>query len=201
LTESEHAIYRTALEAVKSQLQKLTALTEQLNQIAPHPESNANSATALTSTEISLMAGHPPTQWQVLREVLSLELGSVFLCARNEGAGKEYAIVQQFPAESLYAKANGQTTVLESGNDCIVLVGDYVKRARLTIQFMASDAVAHAQQIVWENSKGRDMSRVVRSISAQFNEAVSEEVHAGREHATISLGKRQSTGIGFKRGA
>jgi hypothetical protein len=201
LTESEHALYRTALGAVKGQLRELTTLSEQLNQIPQHPESNGIGGTPLTDTENSLMTRHPPTQWQVLRKVLSLELGNVLLCARNADAGKEYAIVQQFPAESLYAKANGQTAVLEKGNDCVVLVGDYVKRARLTIQFMASDAVAHAQEIIWKNSNGRDMSRVVRSISAQFTHAVSETVRVEKEHASLSFGRRPSIGIGFKRGA
>lgn len=200
LTESEHAIYRTALEAVKGQLHELTSLAEQLNQIDPRPEFYGNGRTPLTDKEDWLIAGHPPTKWQVLRKVLSLELGSVLLCARNEGAGKEYAIVQQFPVESLYAKANGHTAVLERGSDCVVLVGDYVKRARLTIQFMASDAVAHAQEIIWKNSNGRDMSRVVRSISAQFTHAVSEGVQAEKEHTSLSFGRRPTMGIGFKRG-
>jgi hypothetical protein len=199
LTESEHALYRTALEGVKGQLQELTMLAEQLNQIALKPDSIGNGRTALNNTEHFLTTGHPPTQWQILRKVLNLELGSVLLCTRNGAEGREYAIVQRFPVESLYAKANGQTAVLELGNDCIVLVGDYLKRARLTIQFMASDAVAHAQEIIWNNSNGQDMSRVVRSISAQFKQAVSERVQAGREHATVSLGRKQSMSIGFKR--
>jgi hypothetical protein len=49
-------------------------------------------------------------EWEPQTELLKLPKTTVVLC--RQSAGNDFAIVQQFPAESAYAKANGQNKIL-----------------------------------------------------------------------------------------
>jgi len=52
---------------------------------------------------------------------------------------------------------------------------------------MASDTVSRAQEIIWNNSNGRDISRVIQAISDQFNEAVVERVETRQNRSVYDL--------------
>jgi hypothetical protein len=64
---------------------------------------------------------------------------------------------------------------------------------------MASDAVARAQEVIWKNSNDRDVSRVVRAISDQFNEAAAEKIETGQNTRMSNLTENQHNGVRFTR--
>jgi hypothetical protein len=199
LTESEHNLYLEALGAVKKQLLELSDFSHQLNQVAELCESASGVTVSRNGTESVLTTPKPPASWKVVNQILKLELGSILLCSHEDGDGKDYAIVQRFLPQSLYAKAHGAIVVQAQGNDPTILVQDYIERVRHTLRFMASDAVARAQEIIWKNSNDRDVSRVVRAISDQFNEAVAEKIETGHNTRMSILTENQNNGVRFTR--
>jgi hypothetical protein len=199
LTESEHNLYLEALSAVKKQLLELSDFSHQLNQVAELCESASGITVSRNGADSVLTTPKPPASWKVVNQILKLELGSILLCSREDGDGLDYAIVQRFLPQSLYAKAHGATVVQAQGNDPTILVQDYIERVRHTLRFMASDAVARAQEIIWKNSNDRDVSRVVRAISDQFNEAVAEKIETGQNSRMSILTENQHNGVRFSR--
>lgn len=91
-----------------------------------------------------------------MNQILKLELGAILLCSHEDGDGQDYAIIQRFLPQSPYAKSNGAIVVQAQGNDPALLVHEFIERARHTLRFIASDAVARAQEIIWKNTNGRD---------------------------------------------
>ena len=199
LTESEHNLYLEALGLVKKQLLELSDFSQQLDKVAEWQDFEAPLKTIRDGTESVLTTPKPPGSWKVLNQILKLELGSIVLCRHHEGEGQDYAIIQKFLPQSLYAKANGAIVVLAQGNDPAALVQEYIERARHTLRFMASDAVARAQEVVWKRAEGQDVSRVVRAISDQFSEAVAERTQLNHDHSVSVALERHQNGFGFSR--
>jgi len=199
LTESENRLYLEALSTVKKQLLELSDFSQQLDKVAEWPNLEISTRASRNGLDSPLATSKPAASWNVIRQILQLELGSIALCHHHEGEGQDYAIIQKFLPQSLYAKANGAIVVLAQGNDPAALVQEYIERARHTLRFMASDAVARAQEVVWKRSEGRDVSRVVRAISDQFSEAVSEKAHLNRVRSVSVARERQQNGFGFTR--
>jgi hypothetical protein len=199
LTESEHKLYLEALSVVKNQLLELTDFSDQLNKVAEWHEVGGGMATSRNGVESNLTTQKPPVSWKVMNRILKFELGSILLCGRDEGEGKEYAIIQRFLPQSLYAKANGELVILSQGDDPVHLVQEYVERARHTLRFMASDTVARAQEIVWKKSGGQDMSRVIRAISEQLKEAVAEKIQTTNNQSVSVVTENHRNGVRFTR--
>jgi hypothetical protein len=199
LTESEHNLYLEAQSVVKKQLLELSDFSHQLDRVAEMCESANGITVSRNGAESVLTTTKPPASWKVVNQILKLELGSILLCSHENGDGLDYAIVQRFLPQSLYAKAHGAIVVQAQGNDPTILVLDYIERVRHTLRFMASDAVARAQEIIWKNSNDRDVSRVVRAISDQFNQAVAEKIEVGQNSRISNLTENQHNGVRFTR--
>jgi hypothetical protein len=199
LTESEHNLYLEALSVVKEQLLELSDFSHQLHKVSEGHEVGKAVSASRNGDEPILTTQKPLASWKVVNRILKLELGSILLCSRDKGDGQDYAIIRRFRPQSLYAKANGAIVVLAQGNDPTLLVQDYIERVRHTLRFMASDTVGRAQEIIWKNSNGRDVSRVVRAISDQFNEAVVEKIGTGQSRSVSVLTENQRNGVRFMR--
>jgi hypothetical protein len=197
LTESEHNLYLEGLTVVKKQLLELSDFSQQLDEVAKRHDVCSAMAACRNGAESLLTTSKPPASWKVVNRILKLELGSILLCSRTEGEGQDYAIIQRFLPQSLYAKANGAIVVQAQGNDTTLLVQDYIERVRHTLRFMASDTVARAQEIIWKNSNGRDVGRVVQAISDQFNEAVAEKIGTGPNRSVSIVTENRQNGARF----
>jgi hypothetical protein len=199
LTESEHNLYLEALAVVKKQLLELSDFSQQLDEVAKRHDVCAAMMASRNGAESILTTTKPAASWKVVNRIVKLELGSILLCSRTGGEGQDYAIIQRFLPQSLYAKANGAIVVQAQGNDPALLVQEFIERARHTLRFMASDAVARAQEIIWKNSNGRDVSRVVRAISDQFNDVVAEKIEIAQKRSVSVLTENQQNGVRFTR--
>lgn len=199
LTESENRLYLEALSTVKKQLLELSEFSQQLDKVAEWRNLEISTGASRNGLNSLLTTPKPAASWNVERQILKLELGSILLCSRCDGEGRDYAIIQKFLPQSLYAKAHGAVVVLAQGNDAVALVHEYVERARHTLRFMASDSVARAQEIAWKKADGRDVSRVVRAISDQFTEAVSQKNQLDLDRAVSGPSERHQNRFGFTR--
>lgn len=159
-TESEINGYRAAFGAIANEYASLTGLKEQLdkpNQI------RASSEKEVCTSEIGV--------WQVRSTLLNLGQSDMLLCQRKN----EFAVIERFKDESLFAKANGNAQILLDGNDPMKLANEFKENAQLTLEFMASNMVAKAQKIVWGQYQGERAGRLVEAISERCRLAVSNE--------------------------
>ncbi|MGO9609934.1 MAG: hypothetical protein ACLPT4_09885 [Verrucomicrobiia bacterium] len=99
---------------------------------------------------------------------------AVLLC--RHPTENEFAIIQRFPAESAYAKANGQGEILLKNADAGHLVNEYAGRAQHTLRFMASNLVSKAQRVAFEQFPEHNPGRVTRAISDRCLLAVGESL-------------------------
>jgi hypothetical protein len=102
-------------------------------------------------------------EWHAQAPLLRLPKCAVFLC--RHPTENEFAIIHLFPAESAYAKANGQDQVLLRNSNLRQLVGEYAACVQHTLRFMASNLVARAQRVAWEQFPEQSPGKVVRAIS------------------------------------
>jgi hypothetical protein len=159
-TQREIESYRTAFGAIAMELAKTKELKEQLDHIG---ERYLSGETQSTSPEIG--------QWAIRSRLLNLEGGDVLLCERNA----EFAIIERFRPESRYAQAHGRTEILLQGDDPDKLLENFKTDAHLTLEFLASNLVAKAQRIVWEQFPDERPGHIVTAISERCRQAVNPQ--------------------------
>lgn len=110
-------------------------------------------------------------RWEVRSALLNLNHGEILLCQR----GNEFAVIERFHEDSPYAQGNGNAQMLWKGNDAEALTEAFKGDARLTLEFMASNLVAKAQKIVWEQYPDHRPGHIVAAISERCHQAVANE--------------------------
>jgi hypothetical protein len=173
-TESEINGYRTAFGAIANEYVSLTGLKEQLDKPnRVHPSSEKEVCTS----EIGV--------WQVRSTLLNLGQSDILLCQRKN----EFAVIERFRDDSLFAKANGNAEILLDGNDPVNLSNQFKENAQLTFEFMASNMVAKAQKIVWQQNLEEREEKLVEAISQRCrlvvapDEAISETPEIRHSHS------------------
>jgi cation transport regulator ChaB len=155
----EHSVAGTpAFAVIQPELDQLTDLKYQIDRCRSLTDS-------LTTTASLVVEG---VEWQIQRRLLKLPATEVFLC--HDPRPPTFAIVQRFRADSVYARANSQAEILATGATPRQLVRDYADDARHTLRFMASNLVAQAQRVAWEQFPERNPSRVMRAISERCHQ-------------------------------
>lgn len=160
LTRSEMNGYRAAFGAIGNEFVSLKELKEQLDK--PN-HVRASTEKEICTSEIGV--------WQVRSTLLNLGQSDILLCQRKN----EFAVIERFRDESLFAKANGNAQILLDGNDPMRLANEFKENAQLTLEFMASNMVAKAQKIVWQQHAGDREQRLIEAISERCRLAVSNE--------------------------
>lgn len=160
LSEDEINGYRAASSAIAEQLNYAKDLNRQLGMERKLPES-CDFEVSMSETE----------RWEVRSALLNLNHGEILLCQR----GDEFAVIERFNEDSPYAQANGNAQMLWKGNDATALTEAFKDDARLTLEFMASNCVAKAQKIVWEQYPDHRPGHIVAAISERCNQAVANE--------------------------
>jgi hypothetical protein len=158
-TETEIKGYRAAFGAIASELESVTRLTRELGK------------RGLTPSEKEI---HTPEigRWLVRTQLLSLGQGEILLCQR---ADYDFAIVERFRSDSLYAKANGRAEILSHGERNRPLTEEFKCNAQHTLEFMASNLTAKAQKIVWEQFLDHRPGHIVALITERCHQAIANE--------------------------
>jgi len=176
-TETEIKGYRAAFGAIAGELESVTKLKKELGRHGLTP-----SEKEIYTPEIG--------RWLVRTRLLSLGQGEILLCQR---ADYDFAIVERFGGDSLYAKANGSAEILSQGERNRPLTEEFKGNAQHTLEFMASNLTAKAQKIVWEQFPDHRPGHIVAAISERCRQAVVNE-------ETISQSQKltQSTSRGMR---
>lgn len=202
LTRSEFDSYNEAFETIKDELAALTQIKADLKELSVNPGVFAIPDAQFTEKALETKhseRGDLNLQWDIRSRLLKLTCTDVFLCERMTSEGKQFAVIERYGNESLYAKANGNTNVLLVSNDAHQAVQDYAARADHTLHFMASNMVATAQRVVWQRVASQNPSRVIRAISERCSKAIGDaqdDVQAKILERKLSSRQNQSVGQG-----
>ncbi|HUK83222.1 MAG TPA: hypothetical protein VLZ12_11395 [Verrucomicrobiae bacterium] len=164
-THGERRAYRTAFETIQPEFEQLTELKKQMMGLRPHALQPG--ADSFGMGTVLAMAG---VEWHSQIRLLKTPASEIFLC-RNPLA-PTFAVIQRFQADSPYAQANGNAEILLRGDDASQLVREFAAAARHTLRFMASNLVAGAQRVAWEQFPEQNPGKVVRAISERCHRLV-----------------------------
>jgi hypothetical protein len=159
-TAKEIKSYRAACGEIAEALESLIRLKKQLSESRQLPVS---SETEIYTPQIG--------RWQVRSALLNLGPSEILLCQRED----DFAVIERFRNDSPYARANGNAEILLQGRDAGQLAEDFNRNAQLTLEFMASNLVAKAQKVVWEQFPDDRPGRIVAAISERCRQAVANE--------------------------
>lgn len=170
-TRTEIEGYRAAFGAIASELESVTRLKTELGRQSLKP-----SEKGIQTPEIG--------RWLVRTRLLGLGQGEILLCQR---ADYDFAIVERFGSDSLYARANGRAEILSQGERNRPLTEEFKGNAQHTLEFMASNLTAKAQKVVWEQFPDHRPGHIVAAISERCRLAiVNEETISQRQKLTHS---------------
>src|SRR5438132_517218 len=190
LTHSELEAYDAAFRTIRQEFSELEKLQDQVNHLAKirwdHPAALRHFTSFPTED----------ARWDAYGVLLKTSASEVLLCRKAEGA--EWAAIQRLPVNAPYAQAHGATEVLVTGNDARTVTDEYAAQAQHTLRFMASNLVAKAQKVVWDEYSHANPDRVMRALSERCahvvkNTEVVREVQSVKESVVES--PRRSRGI------
>ena len=172
LTRSELEAYDAAFRTIRQEFPQLEKLQDQVNHLGKirwdHPAALRHFTSLLTED----------ARWDAYGVLLKTSASEVLLCRKGEGT--EWAAIQRLSVSAPYAQAHGATDVLVTGNDARAVTNEYAAQAQHTLRFMASNLVAKAQKVVWDQYSHANPDRVMRALSercahgAKNTEVVSE---------------------------
>jgi hypothetical protein len=163
-TETEMQGYRAALGAIWEEYFELNRIRKQLEKTPM-----AASGSEICTTALGV--------WQVRSTLLNLGQSDILLCQNRNG----FAVIERFREGSLYGKANGQAEILLEGNDGRELTAAFNANARHTLEYMASNQVATAQKVIWEQFPDHRPAQVVAAISERCRLAAVPEERVVKE--------------------
>lgn len=185
LTHRQLRAYTAAFAAISPEFDEMQEMGQQVRNL-PHSILEPTAESSDTTTTITVER----IDWQAQTQLLKLPKSTIYLC--RHPTENEFAIIQQFPAESAYAKANGQSEILLRSDDSRQLVSEYVGRAQHTLRFMASNLVARAQHVAFEQFPECNPGNVVQAISERCLLAVGESLTVME---SVGQTTRQNRGI------
>ena len=190
LTHSELEAYDAAFRTIRQEFSELEKLQDQVNHLAKirwdHPAALRHFTSLLTED----------ARWDAYGVLLKTSASEVLLC--QKGQGTEWAAIQRLSVSAPYAQAHGATDVLLTGNDARAVTNEYAAQAQHTLRFMASNLVAKAQKVVWDQYSHANPDRVMRALSERCAHAVKNtEVVREIQSVTQSVveSPRRSRGI------
>lgn len=157
LTETELAAYNAAFATIQRDYRQIEDIKGQLDQLGRNPLERSDSKSSETVTTAN------GKNWDAQGVLMNLPKGEILLCREQEG--NQWAVVQRLNTAGRYAQANGEASVLATGNSAREVVDDYSSQAQHTLRFMARNLTAKAQSTVWEKYPDNNPSQVMRAIS------------------------------------
>jgi len=188
LTRGELDAYNAAFKAIRSDFAELEKLQTQVNRLArirwDHPASLRHFTSLKTADG---------TQWDAYGILLKAANSEVLLCRKAEGT--EWAAIQRLSTDGPYARGHGTTEVLVNGDDARAVTTEYASQAQHTLRFMASNLMARAQKIAWEQFPDHNPKRVVHALSERCYEALGEK-EVVKQAQSVRQTQRRSRSIG-----
>ena len=188
LTRGELDAYNSAFKAIRSDFAELEKLQTQVNRLArirwDHPASLRHFTSLKTADG---------TQWDAYGILLKSANSEVLLCQKVEGT--EWAAIQRLPTDGPYARGHGTTEVLVNGDDARAVTTEYASPAQHTLRFMASNLMARAQKVAWEQFPDHNPKRVVHALSERCYEALGEK-EVVKQAQSVRQTQRCSRSIG-----
>jgi hypothetical protein len=129
--------------------------------------------------------------WQVRSTLLNLGQSDILLCQKQN----DFAVMERFKDNSPYAKANGIAEILLERNDPRELAAAFNENAKHTLEFMASNQVATAQKVIWEQFPDHRPARIIAAISERCRQAVTNEETISQ---TQKVGQSNSNNRGMR---
>ena len=169
LTHRQLRAYTAAFAAISPEFDEMQQMGQQVRDL---PRSILRAATESSDTAPTITV--EGIDWQTQTQLLKKPKSMIYLC--RHPTENEFAIIQQFPVESAYAKANGQGEILLRGDDPRQLVSEYIGWAQHTLRFMASNLVARAQRVAFERFPEDKPGKVVQAISQRCLLAAGESL-------------------------
>ena len=170
------------------QISKISAIAKEFDSLGKLKKQLKTPAAVVASTEKEVCTSQLGV-WQVCSTLLNLGQSDILLCQRQG----EFAVMERFRDDVLYAKANGNVEILLQGKDSRELAAAFHANAKHTLEFMASNQVATAQKVIWEQFPDHRPGRLVAAISERCRLAIANE-------ETISQTRQmnQSNGKGMR---
>jgi hypothetical protein len=187
-TRTERDAYTTAFEAIKPEFEQLTRIKLRLDRFQ-----RRSAERPADSFGMGVTFAVDGVEWQSQVRLLKLPASEIFL--GRDPSGTSFAVIQRFQDEPPYAKANGNAEILLRGDDASQLVREYAAEVRHTLRFMASDLVAKAQRVAWEQFPEQNPGKIVRAISKRCQQVAGNR-ETVMERESVSLSIRQGRGIG-----
>ena len=167
MSDTEYAAYFEAFGAIKSDYQALCLIGDKLREVEM-------TARGLGSLDSQAQSGHAElpesaggrSPWEVCAPLMRLNHNEVLLCKRVCEHGFEYAVIDQSPVASAYAKAYGPVDVLRTGDSPRQVLRDYLRSECETLQLMTNDITASVRLLIAERIPKQDLRRVVNEITS-----------------------------------
>jgi hypothetical protein len=175
-SENEIEGYRAAFGAIAKEVETVKDFAKQLQIERQFPRSD--------DLEIDTQQ---TGRWEVGEALVNLKRGEILLCRR----GDEFAVIERFDQDSPYAQAKGQAEILMQGNDANQLADEFKANAQRTLEFMASNATAKAQKIVWGQFYDQKPDEIMAAISERCHQAAAnQETNSQKTTQSINRGMR-----------
>jgi hypothetical protein len=163
LTDTELAAYNAAFATIErdfSQIENIKGQLDRLDQISLEKSDSKSLGTVTANGK----------DWNAHKVLVNLPKGEVLLCQE----GDQWAVIQRHNIAGRYAQTHGEASVLLTGDSARQAVDEYSSQANHTLRFMARNATAKAQGVVWEKYPDNNPSQVMHAISERCALAVDD---------------------------
>jgi hypothetical protein len=166
MSDTEYAAYFEAFGAIKGDYQALCLIGDKLREV----EATAHNLGSLDTHSHNVHAELPDSvrdrsPWEVCAPLMQLDHNEVLLCRRVCEHGLEYAVIDQSPVASAYAKVHGPADVLHTGDNPRQVLRDFLRSERETLQLMVNDITANVRLLISERFPKQDLRRVINEIA------------------------------------
>lgn len=176
LTQDESEAYGAVFRSIEPEFAEMREIQKQLHAVRRSPLDRKNSGSVKVAGK----------ELPLLSTLLKLPKSEILLC----GERGNFAIVRRFDKGAAFSRCNGGAEVLSTGTSWHSLTQQYSEQAQHTLRFMASNLVAKAQKIAFEQYPTRNPSRVMDAISDRC--AVAVGIHQSLDYTQQN---RQSKGV------
>lgn len=166
MSDMEYAAYCEVFRTIESDYHALCLIGDKLREV----ETASNRLGPLDARSDGLHAEAAPhasdrSPWEVCSSLMKLNHNEVVLCKRIAEHGMEYAVIDQSPVASAYAKATGPADILRTGDNPRQVLRDFLRSEHETLQLMVNDITANVRLVIAEKFPKQDLRRVVDEIA------------------------------------
>jgi hypothetical protein len=189
LTTSEFKAYNVAVPLVAEQVLLFNKRAGILSEIEKQSAQIAENVTAQSKDNLQALTVNetPESTWQIHQSLFKSPSSEMLFCSRDIGEKKQFAVVEKFEPNSLYARSRGGVDLQMTGNNAFVLLQNFVESERGVLQLFRKDIEATVEENLSEKFPGQNHSRVVRAISARCGNQVPVESEKEKPSRSVKI--------------